>query len=83
MTEFWMAGDADALDSLTHVGETPATTEFNNRLVTTRNGNWMPKVEAWLRGHDDMLVVVGSAHLVGKDGLVAQLRTKGYRVDQL
>jgi uncharacterized protein YbaP (TraB family) len=80
---FWMTGDAEGLDSLTHVGETPVTAEFTKALITTRNGNWMPKVEGWVRGHDDMLVVVGSAHLIGKDGLVAQLRAKGYRVDQL
>ena len=28
------------------------------------------------------LVLVGAAHLVGPDGLVAMLRAKGYKVEQ-
>jgi uncharacterized protein YbaP (TraB family) len=28
-------------------------------------------------------VVVGAAHLVGPDGLIALLQAKGYRVEQL
>ncbi|HEY4132325.1 MAG TPA: TraB/GumN family protein [Gemmatimonadaceae bacterium] len=83
MKWLWMTGDADALDSLTHAGETPATAEFADALLVKRNQNWFPKIEGWVRGRDDMLVVVGSAHVVGKDGLVAMLRAKGYRVDQL
>ena len=79
----WMSGNAEGLDSLTHAGETAATAELANALLTTRNANWLPKIEKWVHGRDDVLVVVGAAHVVGKDGLVAQLRAKGYRVDQL
>jgi uncharacterized protein YbaP (TraB family) len=32
---------------------------------------------------DDTLVVVGTMHLLGPDGLVSQLRAKGYRVERL
>jgi hypothetical protein len=79
----WLAGDAAGLDSLTHADETPASAKLDLLLVVDRNATWLPTIEAWLRGKDDMLVVVGAGHLVGKSGIVAMLRGKGYAVDQL
>ncbi len=35
-----------------------------------------------LAGKDDILVIVGAAHLVGRDGVVELLRSRGYRVEQ-
>jgi hypothetical protein len=52
-------------------------------LVVNRNKSWMPRIEQFLTGHDDALVVVGAAHLVGKQGVLELLRAKGYTVDQL
>jgi uncharacterized protein YbaP (TraB family) len=42
----------------------------------------MPKIEALFARPRHALVVVGAAHLVGADGLVAMLRAKGYTVEQ-
>jgi uncharacterized protein YbaP (TraB family) len=36
-----------------------------------------------LRGGDDVLVVVGTAHLVGEHSVVQMLRQRGYTVEQL
>jgi hypothetical protein len=35
------------------------------------------------QSRDDTLVVVGSMHLLGVDGLVSQLKASGYRVERL
>jgi uncharacterized protein YbaP (TraB family) len=83
MKTMWLAGDAAGLDSLTHAGETSASAAITGAVLTSRNQSWLPKIEQYIRGHDDALIVVGAAHLVGKDGLVAMLRAKGYQVDQL
>ena len=50
-----------------------------------RNAAWLPRIEARLRapGTDDTLVVVGSLHLLGPDGLVEKLRAKGFRVERV
>jgi uncharacterized protein YbaP (TraB family) len=50
-----------------------------------RNQAWLPKLGAMLDGvrDQDTLVVVGTMHLLGADGLVSQLRAKGYRVERL
>jgi uncharacterized protein YbaP (TraB family) len=51
-------------------------------MVTDRNLAWMPPIEGLLAGDSDTMVVVGSLHLVGEDGLVNLLRKRGYRVEQ-
>ena len=54
-----------------------------DRLLVARNRAWMPKIEALFSRPRHAFVVVGAAHLVGPDGLVAMLKAKGYQVTQL
>ena len=56
---------------------------FNQRLLVGRNKSWIPKIEALFARRGHALVVVGAAHLVGPDGLVAMLKAKGYAVEQM
>ena len=51
--------------------------------IVTRNRNWIPKLDALFRRTGHTFVVVGAAHLVGPDGLIAMLKAKGYQVVQL
>ena len=41
------------------------------------------KLEALFNRRGHAFVVVGAAHLVGADGLIAMLRAKGYTVEQM
>jgi len=50
-------------------------------LLVGRNRRWVPQIEDCL-SQQKCFVVVGAAHLVGSDGLVAMLRAKGYTVKQ-
>jgi uncharacterized protein len=78
----WLAGDGAKLDSL--MNTRPAGSEgLYDLLVTRRNKAWIPKLVELVDGHDDALVVVGAAHLVGKEGVIELLRAKGYTVEQL
>jgi hypothetical protein len=78
----WRAGDAEAIDAIMNesVGEAPA---LYARMLTDRNAAWVPQIEQMLRGADDVLVVVGAAHLVGENSVVEMLRQRGYAVEQL
>jgi uncharacterized protein YbaP (TraB family) len=78
----WLAGNTTKLDSLlnTSMHEAPA---IFAKVVLNRNQSWIPKIDAMLQGTDDALVVVGAAHLVGKNGVVELLKAKGYTVEQL
>ena len=78
----WTAGDTATLDSALNKSarESP---DVWNVLVANRTKSWLPKVEAMLKGKEDVLVVVGAGHLVGREGLIALLERDGYRVEQM
>ena len=75
----WESSDLSKLDEIVN-GTLRDAPELYQKLLVDRNENWMPKIERYLRSDKNHFVVVGAAHLVGKDGVVAMLREKGYRV---
>ena len=81
MVRAWLSGDVGTIEKLTLTAfvESP---ELYRRLLIERNHNWMPHVERCLSENAGCFVVVGAAHLVGKDGLPALLAKKGYKVTQ-
>ena len=53
------------------------------RLLLDRNRNWLPQIDALFSRTGRAFVVVGAAHLVGPDGLLAMLKARGIAVEQL
>ncbi|GHT99792.1 GumN protein [Betaproteobacteria bacterium] len=53
------------------------------RLLVDRNTAWLPKLDHYLETGETEFVIVGYLHLVGRNGLLAQLRQRGYRVEQM
>ena len=53
--------------------------ELYDALLGARNRQWLPKIEALLDEDRDYLVVVGALHFVGRDGLLALLRSDGHK----
>jgi len=82
VTAAWRAGDADALARLinTNLARDP---RLYARMLTDRNAAWVPQIEEMLRGTEDVLVVVGAAHLVGEHSVAAMLRSRGHVVEQM
>ena len=78
----WIEGNATKLDSLlnSRMGDSPG---LFATLITDRNKTWIPSIEQMLKGKDDVLVVVGAAHLVGKQGVLEMLKKKGYSIEQM
>lgn len=85
MHAWWRAGDAGRLDAEMRAEMAKDTPETYRLLNLARNQAWLPLVEQRLTESksDDTLVVVGALHLLGEDGLVEQLRGKGYTVERL
>jgi len=81
LTDAWKAGDAAAVEKIV-LADLKTDQFLYQRLLVERNKNWMPKIEALFTNKTRGLVLVGAAHLVGPDGLVAMLKAKGYRVEQ-
>ncbi len=82
MFEAWKTGNVEVLDTdlLKSFQDFP---ELYKRLITDRNNNWIPKIESLIGQKENAMVIVGTAHLVGKDGILMTLRQKGYQVNQL
>jgi uncharacterized protein YbaP (TraB family) len=82
LTTAWQAGDVATVERivLDDVKDDPVMYE---RLLVNRNRNWLPKLDALLTRNGRTFVVVGAAHLVGPDGLLAMFKAKGYKVEQL
>lgn len=78
----WREGD---LKKLKKIALTPLKNNHPstyNTLMVKRNNAWMPQIEALLTTEEVEFVLVGALHLVGDDGLLAQLSAKGYRVER-
>jgi uncharacterized protein len=81
MAEAWVKGETGVLEKFLLEGM-KASPELYKRMLVERNESWVPAVETCLTQKTSCFVVVGAAHLVGDDSLVAMLRKKGYTVEQ-
>lgn len=81
MAEAWVKGETGQIEQLT-LTAMKTSPELYKRMLVDRNADWVPAVERCLVQKATCFVVVGAAHLVGEDSLVAMLRKKGYTVEQ-
>jgi uncharacterized protein len=81
IADAWASGDTATIEKLllSSLVESP---DLYQRLLVERNRNWVEPVEACITQKTTCFVVVGAAHLVGPDSLVALLRKKGHSVEQ-
>jgi hypothetical protein len=77
----WRRGDAGTIERIALEGFDDAREVYQSLLVD-RNRRWMPAIESCVQSHS-CFVVVGAAHLVGPEGLIALLRGRGYSVEQM
>jgi uncharacterized protein YbaP (TraB family) len=52
-------------------------------LLAERNKRWMLKLEKYMQTPEVEFVVVGAMHLPGPDGILQQMKDKGFNVNQL
>jgi uncharacterized protein len=81
LADAWQAGDSPAVERIV-LQDLKQDPQMYQRLLVERNRNWLPKIEALFARRGHAFVVVGAAHLVGPDGLLAMLKAKGYSVEQ-
>ena len=82
MIEAWRDGDVAYLEEnlLADMQDYP---ELNQTIVIDRNMRWTDEIETMLDDTIDYLVVVGTLHLVGEDGVPELLASRGHDVTQL
>jgi hypothetical protein len=78
----WRHGDVETIarESRQEMADFPALGE---RVIDARNRNWIPKIERDLQSGRIYFVVVGAGHFGGPNGLLALLRARGCRIEQL
>lgn len=79
----WRKGDDQKIDSLMVKELKTRMPGLYKKMITDRNGRWMPKIEAYLKTPQSEFILVGAGHLGGPEGLLAMLKKKGYQVRKL
>jgi uncharacterized protein YbaP (TraB family) len=77
----WQQGDGVALEKLLTEAQKDEPAVMK-KLLTDRNLNWVPQIQELAKGTNNAVVIVGAAHLVGKDGVVELLKQRGCKVTQ-
>ncbi len=78
----WRAGDTEQLNKLAiePMKEDPETVKL---MLTDRNKNWIKDIDKMFTDNDKEFVLVGVAHLVGDNNVLALLKNKGYQIEKL
>jgi len=81
----WNQGDTKTMESFVSksLQDDARMLPVYEKLIFNRNKNIASKIEGYLKTKEHYFVVVGAAHLVGKDGIIEILKKKGYLVEQL
>jgi len=82
MLQTWKAGDLEQLNAMM-MDSFKDYPDMYRQFVTDRNKAWAEKLEGLADKDKTCMVVVGTAHLAGKEGLLELLKAKGYSVEQL
>lgn len=85
MITAWSTGDAEAMEkTMTEtIQEYPELEAFYKKMNDDRNVRMVEKITSLLKTDKKYFIVVGAAHMVGKNGIVQLLKNKGYTVNQL
>ena len=80
MLEAWKRGDTKTLDRAFNA-DMERFPALRRAVLDARHEKWVPQIEAMMADGKTHVIVVGAAHLVGKNSVVAMLRAKGVKVE--
>lgn len=85
LVELWKRGDAGNMELILRKGlrKYPEIYPFYEEVLYKRNKDMALKIEKFLETKNNYFIVVGAAHLVGKEGVIQILKEKGYSIQQL
>jgi len=80
MLTAYRKGDLAALERTVNIGfdDFPA---LRKRILKDRHDKWLPQIEKMTADGRTHMIIVGAAHLVGPDSVIAMLRAKGVKVE--
>ncbi|MBW1821773.1 MAG: TraB/GumN family protein [Deltaproteobacteria bacterium] len=81
LVKYWKNGDVKKLDSFIKASLKDFP-ELYDRWFTNRNRRWMSEIKKFIGKNENVFIVVGAGHLVGRNGLVELLRKQNYNIRQ-
>lgn len=79
----WLAGEVQLYGSAMAIEMRDSRPAFYEALLRRRNQAWVNILTREMGGKGVQMVNVGALHLVGEDGLVVQLRRRGFVVERI
>ncbi len=85
MAAAWRQGDLEELynEMIVPLRKIPEGRALYQAMFVERNLGMANRIERYLAGEEPVFVVVGAAHLLGEDGIVALLQKRGHKVDRV
>jgi len=83
MATAWETGDLRALERYVITDMREEYPDFYDVLLVRRNNAWVEVLNRELQGSGVDFVAVGAGHMLGPQGLIAQLRARGYTVERV
>lgn len=80
LTKSWREGELSLIEKEMLNPMKKEFPETYKVMVLDRNNKWMEKIQAMFATPEKEMILVGSLHLVGDDGLLKQLKAKGYKI---
>jgi hypothetical protein len=77
----WLAGDVSGLakDALEPLAQTSPV--LYRRLISDRNRRWAATLSGRMKAGGKIVVIVGTGHMLGPEGVPALLKARGFNVD--
>jgi uncharacterized protein YbaP (TraB family) len=83
MNQAWRSGDLRRLEATSAIPLRDDFPAIYQALLVDRNNAWMPQIVAMSKTAEIEFILVGALHLVGSDGLLSMLSSRGYQITQL
>lgn len=84
MYHLWMIGDEKSFETFLNQqsGADKEYQEIFEKVIERRNIKMAQQIEGLLLSNKKVMVIIGSAHLIGEEGVVSLLKKKGYRIQK-
>jgi uncharacterized protein YbaP (TraB family) len=80
MKTSWKTGDNQTFDKAVIAPLKKDFPDLYQSIIVQRNLNWLPRIKAMAATPEVEFILVGAAHLAGKNGLLALFRKQGFLI---
>ncbi|ODT72474.1 MAG: hypothetical protein ABS75_03140 [Pelagibacterium sp. SCN 63-23] len=83
MVDAWLAGEPETLGEMFMSQMGDYDQGMVERIIDQRNHNWVTQIETMLADNEQVLLVVGAAHMTGDASVIRLLEDKGFASERL